>query len=234
MSLTTAISLIRGPAGTQVELVVHHPNEDDTALINIVRAEVTVPTVDWHLIGDGIALLNIYRFSDPTANQLELALEEIEKSSAEALILDLRGNPGGLIDSVVDVASYFLGGNKIVLTVINNKGKEQEYSSTTQSLENKLPMVVLVDSTSASGSEVLAGALKDNDRAIIAGGVTFGKGSVNRLYELGDETGIYITIARWYTPDGQLIESQGIKPTYELQLEGEELINWAVDYFRLN
>ena len=158
-------------------------------------------------------------------------LKSVSEEGAEGIILDLRHNPGGLLQAVVEVASYFLEEGTVVKVVT-----DQEEISTLQVKPGKettaLPMVVLVDNYSASGSEVLAGALQDHDRAIVAGNTTFGKGSVNILHQLDDGSGLYITTARWLTPDGRLIEGEGIEPDIELELDGDDAIEWAIAYLK--
>ncbi len=149
------------------------------------------------------------------------------------MILDLRSNPGGLLDAVVDVASHFLK-EGVVVSVVDNQGKRDSSSVKPVAVSTGLPLVVLTDNYSASGSEVLAGALQDYSRATIAGTTTYGKGSVNTLRELKDSSGLYITIARWLTPHGRLIEGKGIEPDYEIKLEGEDAIQWAIDYLHNN
>jgi carboxyl-terminal processing protease len=143
----------------------------------------------------------------------------------------LRGNPGGLLDPVVEVASSFLT-EGIVVKVRNNQGEVTTYQVQTDRPRTYLTMVVLVDGASASGSEVLAGALQDHKRATIAGTKTYGKGSVNALYPLSDGSGLYITTARWLTPNDRLIEGQGIEPDVELEVTGEDAIQWAIDYLK--
>jgi carboxyl-terminal processing protease len=132
---------------------------------------------------------------------------------------------------VVDVASSFIT-EGIVVKVRSNKGEVTTHEITKDRPTTDLPMVCLVDNASASGSEVLAGALQDHGRATIAGTTTYGKGSVNALYPLSDGSGLYITIARWLTPNGRLIEGQGIEPDITLELTGEEAIQWAIDYLK--
>jgi carboxyl-terminal processing protease len=122
----------------------------------------------------------------------------------------------------------------VVVDVVDSKGNHDVYSVRPGGITTDLPMVVLVDGYSASGSELLAGALQDYERAVIAGTTTFGKGSVDILRRLGDGSGLYITNARWLTPKGRLIEGEGIYPDYELELEGEDAIQWAIDYLRSN
>ncbi|MFC2007848.1 S41 family peptidase, partial [Chloroflexota bacterium] len=164
-----------------------------------------------------------------TDREMLTALESITEQDAQGIILDLRSNPGGLLETVVNIASFFLEEGVVV-----NIGSPRE---TFTSLEvnpgefiTDLPVVVLVDSHSASGSEVLAGALQDHGRAYIAGTRTFGKGSVNILRELKDGSGLYITIARWLTPGNRIIEGEGIDPDKVLELTGDDTVQWALDY----
>jgi len=163
-------------------------------------------------------------------------LNDLIAKDARGIVLDLRRNLGGVLTPVVEVASRFID-EGIVLKIVDSDGNETTRSVVEQEVTTDLPMVVLVDSYSASGSEVLAGALQDYGRAVIAGSQTYGKGSVNTLRRLSDGSGIYLTFARWYTPNGRLIEGQGITPDYELGeeiLEGEGAIQWAVDYLNTN
>ena len=228
MSLVEAAIFVRGPKGTAVRLLIQHPGETEPEEIVVVRDEIKQPSVHFEMIGD-IAYVSISRFTERTNSELSPILESLGQQQVRGIILDLRHNPGGSLSVVVDVVSRFVA-DGVVLSVVDNEGKREVYEVTYQEVTTELPMVVLVDGYSASGSEVLAGALQDNERAIVAGGKTFGKGSVNRLYQLRDGSGLYITIARWYTPDGRLIEGGGIEPDFELDLSGEALIQWAIDY----
>jgi carboxyl-terminal processing protease len=232
MTSTEVALLIRGAKGTVVELLVKHQDETEPELISLIRDEIEIDSVSLTMIDD-IAYIAVDRFTERTNEELGEVLSEIEQQQAMGIILDLRGNPGGILSSVIDVASRFITDGEIISVVYNN-GDEIIYKVNNQETTTELIMVVLVDSFSASGSEVLTGALQDNERAIIIGQTTFGKGSVNMLYELDNGSGIYLTIARWYTPDGNLIEGRGITPDYILELEGDELIDWAVDYIMIN
>jgi len=192
MSLVEAVLRIRGPKGTSVVLLVLHQGEAEPEVIEIVRAEIELPSV---------------RF------------------------LDLRSNPGGALEAVVDVAGHFLK-EGVVVNVVDNQGKRTGLSVKPGEITTDLPLVILVDSYSASGSEVLAGALQDYGRATIAGARTYGKGSVNVMRQLKDGSGLYITTARWLAPNGRLIEGEGLYPDYELELDGEDAIQWAIDYLK--
>ena len=230
MSMVEAVLKIRGPKGTTVRLLIQHADETEPVEIDIVRATIELSSVTVEMVED-IAHLRITHFSLRTADELLTALNDIDQASAKGIILDMRSNPGGILDTVVEVASHFLK-DGVVVKVVNNHGEQRALQVKPKELVNELPMVILVNEFSASGSEVLAGALQDHGRATVAGNVTFGKGSVNIPRELQDGSGLYITTARWLTPDGRLIEGEGIRPDIELDLEGEEAIQWAIDYLR--
>jgi len=228
MTFIETILNIRGPKGTPVIVTVQHENETDTVEIEIIRDEIEVASV-YHEMLDDIAHIIISSFNERTEDEIFLVLQEITQNGATGIILDLRTNPGGILDTVVNIASRFID-EGVVLYVVDNEGNKTSMSVKPKSLVVDLPLVVLVDEYSASGSEVLAGALQDTGRAAVAGKTTYGKGSVNVLHRLSDGSGIYITIARWQTPSGQLIEGKGVKPDYPLELEGDELIDWAIEF----
>ena len=242
MSVTEAILSIRGPKGTSVRLRVLHQGEtgpEQLGLkqyevmeeIEVVRAEIELPSVRFEM-RDDIAYINISYFSERTNEELTSALESITQEAATGIILDLRSNPGGLLQTVIDVASHFLKEGEVV-KVVDNQGKQTAMAVKPNQVTTDLPLIVLVDSFTASGGEVLAGALQDHARATIAGTTTIGKGSVNILRQLKDGSGLYITTSRWLTPNGRLIEGEGIDPDYELEL-GEDAIQWAIDLLKGN
>jgi len=237
MSLAEAVLKIRGPEGTPVMLRVFHQGQtikafEATEEIEIVRAKIELPSVRSEMRGD-IGYINITHFSERTNEELTSALESIVEKDTRGIILDLRSNPGGLLPIVIDVASHFLK-EGIVVSVVDSQGEQTALEVKSMEVTTDLPMVVLVDSFTASGGEVLAGALQDYGRATIAGNKTFGKGSVNVLRQLKDGSALYITLARWLTPSGRLIEGEGIQPDYELELRGEEAIQWAIDCLKSN
>ena len=230
MSLAEAVLIIRGPKGTSVRLLVLHQGEIEPEIIEIVRAEIELPSVRFEMKGD-IAYINITYFSERTNGDLSSPLQSMVSAGATGIILDLRSNPGGLLQAVVDVASHFLE-EGVVVKVVDNRGQGSALSVSPGQMMTSLPIVMLVDGFSASGSEVLAGALQDYGRATIAGAKTFGKGSVNILRRLKDGSGLYVTTARWLTPNGRLIEGEGLEPDFELELEGDDAIQWAIDYLK--
>jgi len=232
MSLAEAVLLVQGPEGTRVDLLVLHEGETEPELISVIRAVIEVPSVEFEM-REEIAYIIISHFSERTTGELLPVMEAIVQQGAEGIVLDLRSNPGGLLDTVVDVAGFFLE-EGVVVDVVDNEGNHDVYRVEVGGITTDLPLVVLVDEYSASASELLAGALQDYERATIAGARTFGKGSVNILRRLDDGSGLYITNARWFTPNGRLIEGEGIYPDYELELEGEDAVQWAIDYLRSN
>lgn len=232
ISLVEAVSRIRGPKGTPVELLVLHQDETVPEVIEIIRAEIELLSVRYEMMGD-LAYINISHFSARTNEELTTTLQSIIEEAATGIILDLRSNPGGEVGAVVDVASRFLK-EGVVLKIVDNQGEQTVMSVKPGGITTDLPMVILVDSFSASGSEVLSGALQDYGRATIAGTRTFGKGSVNIVRQLKDGSGLYVTTARWLTPNGRLIEGEGLYPDFELELEGDDAIQWAKDYLKSN
>jgi carboxyl-terminal processing protease len=229
MSLVEVVLIVQGPKGTPVTLSVLHEGETEPEFIEIVRAEIELPSVRFEMMED-IAYIQITNFSERTSEELSPVLEEVNQQ-ASGIILDLRNNPGGLLNTVVAVTSFFIR-EGVVVDVVDNEGNSFAYPVEPGRIAIDLPVVVLVNEYSASGSEVLAGALQDYGRAVIAGEKTYGKGSANQIFELGDGSALYITYARWFTPKGRLIEGEGIYPDYELDLENVDAVQWAVDYLR--
>lgn len=229
MGLYEVILKVRGQKGTSVNLLILHPGETEPVEIVIIRDEIKIDSVSFEM-KDDIAYIRISEFNERTNEELTPVLEAIDAASATGIIIDLRSNPGGLLQTVIDVTSRFVDEGLLVISVRDNEGNLEELKANKQQITTDLPIVVLVDSFSASGSEVLSGALQDYDRATIAGSTTYGKGSVNYLQQLADGSGIYITAARWLTPNGNLIEGKGIVPDVELELEGDDAIQWAIDF----
>lgn len=230
MTLNEAVLRIRGPEGTTVRILVLHLDETEPEELEIVRAEIEISSVYLEMMDD-IAYIYISNFTERTDEELEPVLDSISREAATGIILDLRSNPGGLLTSVVDVTSRFIQ-KGVVLYAEDNRGNTESFKVKENVRKTELPMVVLTDNYTASASEVLSGALQDYNRAVIAGTVTYGKGSVNTLYTLQDGSGVYITTHRWLTPNGKLIEGKGITPDYELK--EEDAIEWALDYLKNN
>ena len=213
LSLLEAVSKIRGQKGTSVELLVLHLNTTEPVLIAVTRGVIPLTSVSLAMQPGGIGHLRLSSFNGNTNEELENALEQFKRDNGVGLVLDLRNNPGGLVSSVVDVASHFLK-DGIVLYQIDAQGKRTDWRVNSGGLAHDIPVVVLVNEFSASASEVLSGALRDQGRAKVVGVTTFGKGSVNNLWQLDDGSGVNFTIARWYTPNGSQIEGEGIVPDF--------------------
>lgn len=227
-SLTEVVLEIRGPAGTSVKLMVQHEGETTPVDIEVVRAQISSFTVSSAMKGD-IGYIKITEFDTKTNNEFNAALQSIIAQKATGIIIDLRSNPGGIVPVVVDVASHFIK-DGVVLTLVDNHGKKTPVPINPNGVFTDLPVVVLVDQYSASGAEVLTAALRDHERATVAGVKTFGKGSYDTNIPLDDGSDIYLTIGRWLRPNGQLIEGKGIEPDYVLTVTGDDEIQWAVDF----
>ena len=230
MSLIEVVLSIRGPAGTPVRLTILHEGATVPVDIEVIRAQISTSTVKWEMKGN-IAYIRISQFATNTNDELNSALQTIDLKNTVAIILDLRDNPGGSVSTVVDVASHFLK-EGIVITLVDNRGNRVSNSVRPNGVFTDLPMVILVNQFSASGAEVLTGALSDYKRATIAGTRTFGKGSYDIDIPLKDGSDIYLTAGRWLTPNGQMIEGKGIEPDYVLSVTGDDEIQWAIDFLQ--
>ena len=217
ISLLEAVSKIRGQLGTSVELLVLHLNQTEATLIAITRGVIPLETVRFAMRPDGIGHLRISSFSDTTNQQVEAAIQEFRAANGTGLIVDLRNNPGGLLKAVVDVTSQFLE-DGLVTYELDAQGSRREWKVSPDGKGKDIPMVVLINEFSASASEVFSGAIIDHNRAPVIGVTSFGKGSVNTMRGLSDGSGIFFTIARWYTPNGNLIEGEGITPTLAVSI----------------
>jgi len=230
MSASEAALRIRGPAGTSVMLLVLHEGETEPVAIVIVRSKIELESVVAEMRGD-IAYIRITQFLVSTGGDLRAALKDVIDEGASGIILDLRNNPGGVLDAAVEVASQFLASGTVV-DVVYGEGQRSKLPVRPGGIATHLPLIVLVNNYSASASEIVAGALQDYARAKVAGSQTFGKGSVQLIRNLSDGSALHLTAARWYTPSGKLIEGAGITPDFLFELDDEELIDWAVDYLR--
>ncbi|MCA9358353.1 S41 family peptidase [Candidatus Kaiserbacteria bacterium] len=214
MSIDEAVSLIRGEKGTIVELQIYREGATEFQTISITRDTINIPTVRTEQV-DGTFIIALYSFNAIAESEVAKALEEYTKSGAKTLAIDLRGNPGGFLQSAVAIASYFLPAGKVVVSEDFGGGKEGEvFRSRGRQIQHFTPqnLVVLVDGGSASASEILAGALKDHGVATVIGAQTFGKGSVQELVTLDDGASLKVTVARWLTPNGTSISDGGLSP----------------------
>ena len=218
LSTLEAVSKIRGPKDSIARLLVKKLGQIDPVLIEIKRGVIPLTSVKHRSEpGEKFMHIRVTDFYPQTAEKLRAVIEREIEAGAQGLILDLRSNGGGLLSSAVDVASLFIEDGLAMYVVDANK-RRTDYPINTESREflTDIPMVVLINGGSASASEILAGAFQDHDRATLIGDTTFGKGSVNWLRRLSNGAGLYITVAHWYTPDGRLIQGEGVAPDIEV------------------
>jgi carboxyl-terminal processing protease len=203
---------IIGPAGSKVHLTIHRPGQSESIQVDIVRAKISVPSVSGKMLDNGIAYVQIADFGETTTYELKSTLTTLLAKNPKGLILDLRDNPGGYLQTAVEVVSQFVDHGPVVYQQTAD-GKKKEYDAIAGGLATKIPMVVLINSNSASASEITAGALQDDGRARLIGVVSYGKGSVQIRVPLSNSEGaVAITIAHWLTPKGTLIDKKGLTP----------------------
>lgn len=213
------INRIRGTEGSTVKLMISREDEKDALLFEIKRSKISVKSVEWEVKnyqGKKISYIKIRQFGDDTESLFEDAAKDALDKNASGMIIDLRNNPGGYLETAVNIASYFIKDGVIV----SEKGKDdvkKEYNAQGKAKLDNLKVAVLTNEGSASASEILAGALQDRKGSKIIGEKTFGKGSVQELYDLSDGSAVKITVASWYTPNGRQINGEGIKPDIEIK-----------------
>ncbi|OPJ55231.1 S41 family peptidase [Alkalithermobacter paradoxus] len=221
-----AISMMKGPAGTNVKLTILREGKEIS--VDIKREEIRLKTVKSEVLEDNIGYIRITTFDEKTADDFKSNLKELRSKGIKGLIIDLRGNPGGLLDQCKQIADEILGKGTIVYTK-NNKGKKDYLKSDGNQID--IPLAVLVDKGSASASEILAGAVRDNEAGVLIGTTTFGKGLVQRVKPLNDGSGFKLTIAQYFTPNGEYIHGKGIKPHILVEKE-EDQLKTAIDYLK--
>jgi len=227
LELSEIVSKVKGEEGTSVHLTIVREGETDYLEMDVTRRQIESPTVTYEMYDNGIGYIQITEFDDVTTDQFTEALAVIKGSDAKGLILDLRGNPGGSLPVVVDIARMILPEGRIVYTE-NKYGEQEEYTCDGKH-ELKIPLVVLVNGNSASASEILAGAIKDYGKGTLIGTTTFGKGIVQRVLPLTDGTALKLTISDYYTPNGNNIHGIGIEPDIECELDAEAYYEEHVD-----
>ena len=227
LELTQVVSKVKGEEGTTVHLTIIREGESDYLEIDVVRRKVESPTVNQKMLDNNIGYIQITEFDTVTLDQFTEALAVCRGSGMKGLILDLRGNPGGNLNTVCDIAREILPKGLIVYTEDKN-GKRTEYTCDGTN-QIKEPLVVLVDSGSASASEILAGAIKDYGIGTLVGTTTFGKGIVQRIISLSDGSAVKLTVSNYYTPNGNNIHKIGIAPDIEEKFDGEAYYNDGVD-----
>lgn len=232
MSLEDAVSLIKGPKGTTVELKIRRDGKEMS--INVIRDVITIPTLDYEFIeNDRIAYIKLHHFNQKITSEFRSVVEIIEgKPNVEGVILDVRGNPGGLLSAVGNILDYFVEPNK-ELVIIEHSNFSETLESRNPATLNHLSVVVLTNEGSASASEILAGTLQDYELARVVGEKSFGKGTVQRTDYLSDGSMITLTIAQWLTPNGRRIQDEGVYPDVEVvdneETEADEQLDRAIE-----
>lgn len=228
LKVDDAVSQIRGKKGTPVKLSIQRTGLKELKTFTLIRDEIKVPSVDWKILDGHIAHLQIFGFSRNTDTDFNRVAKEILASKADRIILDLRNNPGGILDSAVNIASWFLDQDQTVVTEKFSDGTQTVLQTSKIAQLKRYPLVILLNKGSASASEILAGALRDDRGVKVIGETSFGKGSVQELIEFPTEAGkatLKVTIAKWYTPSGVSINENGIKPDLEVKRTEEDITN---------
>ena len=209
--LQEILLLIRGPRGTTVTLTIEREAEPAPLTVVVERAEIKLEHVRSRMLDGGFGYVRISQFSANSAADTTAAIKRLLEQQPKGLVLDLRSNPGGFLNAAVDVSSQFLA-DGVVLSQQGANGQRQEYRARTGGVATDVPVVVLIDKGSASASEIVAAALRDNGRAVLVGEKSYGKGSVQTMHTLSDKSGLRVTTALWLTPKGQPLEKQGLVP----------------------
>jgi carboxyl-terminal processing protease len=219
MQLPDAVKRMRGKPGTKVMITVVREGWTEPKDIEITREQIHVQSVRSHDLGGGIGYIKLRQFQEHTGSDLEAALDRLTKAGMKGLVLDLRGNPGGLLTSAVEVTEKFVDDGKLVVyTEGRVRNQNMRFAAHAKKPRSTLPMVILVNQGSASASEIVAGALQDYGRAIVVGTQTFGKGSVQTIIPLSDGAGLRLTTAKYFTPKGRTIHGKGIAPDIIVEL----------------
>ena len=223
MSTDEVVAMIRGEVGTNVVLTVEREGLESPLDITIERAIIETPSAFWRILEEAptIGYIQLTSFTERSNTELNQAFEELATQGAQSYIFDLRGNGGGLLDAAVDVTSQFVREGVIVREDRKNEG-ERVYDARGGGKALDQPLVLLIDGGTASASEIVAGALQDYERAVLIGEKTFGKGSVQLIYELSDDSRLHVTVAKWFTPNGNAIDGTGLMPDIEVLVTEED------------
>ncbi|MFA5871153.1 MAG: S41 family peptidase [Parcubacteria group bacterium] len=225
MTVDEAVSMIRGQKGTEVAITILHDKSNNPVEVKITREQINVKSVKLEFKGDNIAVIKITKFGDDTTSEMSRVANIAVSQNAKGIILDLRNNPGGYLEAAVDVSSKFIPKGKVVVSEEERNSAKQDYVARGGDILGNLPVAVLVNSGSASASEITAGALRDELDAPLIGKKTFGKGSVQQLEKLSEGSSVRITIARWLTPRGDYIMEKGIDPTIDVDFTDDDYNN---------
>ncbi|MCK5044290.1 S41 family peptidase [Candidatus Parcubacteria bacterium] len=222
ISIEEAVKLIRGVKGTEVILTIFRDGWAETQEIKVIRGVIKVPSLKWEEKEDNIAYIKLYHFSEEANVDFKNIAREVLDSPAEKIVLDLRNNPGGYLQVAQDITGWFLEKGEIITIEDFGDGEQKEYKASGSSRFLDYPIVILINQGSASASEIMAGALRDNRGIKLIGETSFGKGSVQEFKDLGDGSGLKVTVARWLTPNGSSISEVGLTPDIEIEMTIED------------
>lgn len=225
LTIDEAVSKIRGPAGSEVILTIYRKGETRPREIKIIRAKIEIKSLSWEvreINGKNIGILKLRRFDQDSQGQIEKAVSEFLLRGISGLILDVRGNPGGYLETAVDIASNWLSKDQVVVIQKYGSGAEEVYTARGNNRLQNIPTVVLINAGSASASEIVAGALHDHNAATLVGEKSFGKGSVQELIDLRAQAQLKLTIAKWLTPSGHDLNKEGLEPDVKVELTDED------------
>jgi carboxyl-terminal processing protease len=225
MTIDEAVDLIRGKKGTEVKLTVLHEGDQETRDVTIVRDTIEVKSVKVEFRDPNVAHIKIIKFGEETTKEFDDAMNQVLAKGSEGIILDVRNNPGGFLDKSVDIASRLIPKGEVVVTEEDNTGKKESLYTKGGDRLNPIPIVVLINEGSASASEILAGALRDDRKITLIGKKSFGKGSVQELIDLPGNSSIKVTVAKWLTPNGDYIMEKGINPDVEVNMTLDDFNN---------
>ena len=219
--LTGVVAKMKGEAGTQVVITVARENEPEYIDLTITRAKIETPYVTHRMLESNVGYISVSEFSETTTGQFMIALKDLEAQGMRGLVIDLRGNPGGLYDVVVDMLDILIENDRLLVYTEDKYGvREDQYSKTAEKFDK--PLAVLIDGTSASASEIFSGALQDYGAATIVGTQSYGKGIVQSLYPINsDGSAVKLTVSQYFLPNGECIHGKGITPDIEVELDAE-------------
>lgn len=222
MSLDEAVGKIRGKSGTVVKLVIIREGAGEPLEVSITRGTIVVKSVKWEMKEGNIGYIKLNQFGEDTRSLMDAALNEMSSKKPKGVVLDVRNNPGGFLDTAIDITSLFLAERGAIVKEKDKSGQLKELKATSKAKFTETPMVVIMNGGSASASEILAGALADYGRAKTVGEKTFGKGSVQELSDVAGGSAVRITVAQWLTPKGRQINKEGLRPDIEVKLTEED------------
>jgi len=223
LTAVEAIALIRGPEGSIVRLLVSRQGVDEPFVVPVRRARVELPVVQARMLDGGIAYVALSEFNAVARTKVREALKDLLREEPRGLVFDLRDNPGGYFQAAVDVAGEFLPSGAVIVSEDQRDAEPRVYEVSGKGVATEIPLVILINGSSASASEIVAGALRYHERAVLIGERTYGKGSVQNVHSLSDGSSLRVTVARYYLPGGQQVDSQGIAPDIEVSYTQEDI-----------